>query len=330
MTTTHRPDYTLRIGSLDLAAADASALASLQVSAGKFAGAAEAVITLGAGVGDGIELDDLVEIDLGWGGERERVFTGRIGAIEPQFGFGMPRLVLRAYDDLLRLMRGARQPRLFENQTPGDIVKAHANAAGVALGSVESGPRLARSYIHRESAYAHCRTLADRSGFDLYASEGGKLQFGRFQRSAADAVLQHGRDLIHVQRRAVAAPAGITVVPESPASSAGDDTAVWLVKDPAAHAATEGEADQRTVSDPALRTREGAQEAARAYTAARWRRGTALATLPGRASLHLGQAVELRGVPQPGLDGLYELLALRHRLDVARGFGTTLTLAGIG
>jgi hypothetical protein len=295
----HHPTYQLRIGGLKLSSAAGSAVLSLQVQRAKCGGAGELQATLGAGHGLDVALQDPVQLEMGWGANTEPVFTGRLAAIESAYGFGAPRLMLTAFDPLMRLMRAPQKPRSFQNQTPGDIVKAHAADAGIGIGTVQDGPRLAHALLHRQSAYEQCRTLAERCGFDLYASADGRLQFARFARRSADAVLQHGIDLLELRRSQVAAAAGVTVVPESPASSAGDETSTWLVKDPSAHAATAGDADTLTISDP----------------------------LPGRPALQLGQAVELRGVPEAALNGVYELLALQHRLDVARGFSTILSLA---
>lgn len=325
----HRPACKVTIGRTQLASADASAIASIVIERAKHGGAGEAAIVLGSGFAGRVALDDAVSVELGFGQALERVFTGRAVAVEPRVDFSASRLVVRAHDDLARLMHAPRKPRLFENHSAGDIIKAHAADAGLTLGQVAAGERIARAYLHRESPYEHCRALAARAGFDLYVSAHGKLMFGPFERRAADHVLYHGRDLIAVQRRVFAAPTGFTVVPESPASSAGDETVAWLVKDSAAHAATAGDADVHTSSDPLLRTRDAAQAAARAYVGAHWRRGTATALLPGRAGAQLGQAVELKGLPDSALDGLYELLGLTHRLDAARGFLTRFTLAAI-
>lgn len=330
MSVQHHPNYKLRIGGVQLSSAAGSPLLAVQMQHGKFGGAGEVQVTLGAGHGLDVSLEDALELQLGWGNDSQTVFTGRVAAVAPAYGFGAPQLVLSAFDPLMRLMRSAHTPRSFENQTPGAIVKAHAADAGISIGKVEDGPRLAHALHHRQSAYDHCRALAELCGFDFYASADGKLQFARFARRSADTVLQHGIDLLDVRCTEVAPPTGVTVVPESPASSAGDDTSVWLVKDPAAHAATAGVADKLTVSNPLLRTRAGAQQAAKAWHTQRWRSGTTRALLPGRPGLQLGQAVELRGLPVAGLDGLYEVLALQHRLDVARGFGTSLSLARLG
>lgn len=330
MSADHRPGFELTVGRTQLSSADSSAVASIVIDRAKHGGAGEAVVVLGTGFAGRVALDDALSIELGFGDALERVFTGRVVSVGPRVDFGGSRLVVRAHDDLARLMHAPRKPRLFENHSAGDIVKAHAVDAGLVLGQVAAGERIARTCLHRESPYEHCRWLAARAGFDLYVSEDGKLQFGPFERRAADHVLHHGRDLIEAHRRSHAAPAGFTVVPESPASSAGDETTAWLVKDSSAHAATAGDVGVRTLSDPLLRTREAAQAAARAYAGARWRRGTATALLPGRAGVHLGQAVELKGLPEGELDGLYELLGLRHRLDAARGFVSRFTLAAMG
>lgn len=300
---------------------------AVQMQHGKCGGAGEVQVTLGADHGLQVALDDPLELQLGWGTNSETVFTGRVADLSPAYGFGAARLVLTAFDPLMRLMRSPQAPRSFENQTPGAIVRLHAADAGILIGKVEDGPRLAHALHHRQSAYEHCRTLAEICGFDFYAGADGKLQFNRFARRSADSVLQQGIDLLDLRRTEVAPPKGVTVVPESPASSAGDDTSVWLVKDPSAHAATAGDADSLTVSNPLLRTRAGAQQAAKAWHSQRAKSGTARALLPGRPGLHLGQAVELRGLPVAALDGLYEVLALQHRLDVVRGFGTSVSLA---
>ena len=169
-------------------------------------------------------------------------------------------------------------------------MEAHAREAGVGTGSIEDGPRVPHAYLPRLSRWDHCKGLAARAGFDLYATEKGKLNFARFSRRAGDHVLRMGQDLLSLNIRFAQPLPGATVVPESPASSAGDDTAAWLVKDPAPHSATEGEEGVLVVSDALLRTREAAKLAARAIVEASKRR-TMLGDLKlvGRVDIELGR-----------------------------------------
>jgi phage protein D len=324
MTAPLKADYLVRIGRREVSPRSPASLASVVVEATK-TGAALAELRFGDAFGRDAALDDRVTVELGWSGARKLVFTGAVYGIEP----ALPGIALRAYGEEMKLMRTGRISAVFENQTHGDIVKALARQAGVSPGSIEDGYRMPRRYAHNETPYAVCRVLATIVGFDLYATAEGKLTFARFARRAADHVLRSGIDVLSAALRSGAPLAGVTVVPESPASSAGDETAAWLVKDPAAHAATEGEEGVLTVSAPSLRTREAAQLAAAALVRAAERaasRGTL--SIVGNAAVKLGQAVELKEFDQR-VDGLYEVLALRHALGRDRGLSTALDVARI-
>ena len=332
MDSPHRPDYRVRIGGQQVSAAAGTALLGLHLRMGKRQGAGEAVLQLGAPLPGAVRAGDTVSIELGFGGQRELVFTGTLHEVAPTLGMGagQQQVQLRAYDALMKLIAAGRRSRRFDNQSAGDVVKAHAADAGVPLGTVQDGQRMAHCYMHQQTPYAHALDLARRNGFDLYATEEGKLSFARFERRAADHTLRRGSDILSARLRLLPALPGVTVVPESPASSAGDDTVTWLVKDPSAHAATEGQADVFVQGDPALRTRDAASAAAKAIVE-RARTGTVMAEvlLPGRPAIRLGHAVEIKDAPEPLLNGRYEVLAITHSVDRQVGFRTRLELAGM-
>ena len=124
------------------------------------------------------------------------------------------------------------------------------------------------------------------------------------------------------------APTGeATVLPESPASAQGDETASWLVKDPAPNAGGTG---TTILCEPALRTKDAAATAAQA-SADRTSRAAVggYVELPGAPQVKLGSAVALDDAPDAQLNATYEVRALRHVLDRRRGFRTRLVLGGV-
>ena len=325
MTTTLKPDLRVRISGRDVPASGSNPLVRVVVEMDMSQPAA-AALTFGGTPDVALKLGDALEIDLGWTGEVRRVFTGAVYGLEPTH----PGIAVRAFGDEAKLLHGGHVSQLFENQTFGEIVKTHARESGVGTGSIEDGLRIPRVYVHRQSRWDHCRELAAYVGFDLYATEKGKLNFARFARRAADHVLRMGHDLLALSVKFGQPLPGATVVPESPASSAGDDTAAWLVKDPAPHSATEGEEDVLVVSEALLRTRDAAKLAARAIVEASMR-GTMRGDLKlaGRADIGLGQAVELKDVPMADVDGLYAVRSMQHVLGGNAGFVTRLGIARV-
>ena len=325
MTATLKPDLRVRIGGRKVPASGSNPLVRVVVEMDMNQPAA-AALTFGGEPDVALKLGDALEIDLGWTGDVWRVFTGAVVGLEPKH----PGIAIRAFGDEAKLLHGGQVSQVFENQTFGEIVKAHAREAGVVTGWIEDGPRVPHAYRHHQSRWDHCKGLAARAGFDLYATEQGKLNFARFARRAGDHVLRMGQDLLALNIRFAQPLPGATVVPESPASSAGDDTAAWLVKDPAPHSATEGEEGVLVVSDALLRTREAAKLAARAIVEAS-KRATMLGDLKlvGRADIGLGQAVELKDIPRADVNGLYAVRSVHHMLGGNAGFLTLLGIARV-
>ncbi len=171
-------------------------------------------------------------------------------------------------------------------QTAGGVVSALASDAGVDVASAEDGIDLPLYVADAgRSHHAHCLRLARWCGFDLYEDETGALAFGPYTRTSADHTFRYGADVLAAALEFTAVEAATTVVPESPASSQGDETAAWIVKDPSSHAGGDGPV---LVSESALRTKEAADTAAQAGLAR-----AARAALQG--------TVEVTGAPQVAL-----------------------------
>ncbi|MGH2948043.1 MAG: VgrG-related protein [Solirubrobacteraceae bacterium] len=132
------------------------------------------------------------------------VFDGEIVALEPEFLEGDCILAARAYDKGHRLNRH-RRSRTFQNQTASDMVKTVAQAAGLALGTVESTGG-AHEFFQQsmETDWDFCWRLAAMNDFEFLV-EGTKFHFRKRKRSGVAATLKWGEGLLTFKPRMSAA-----------------------------------------------------------------------------------------------------------------------------
>lgn len=255
------------------------------------------------------------------------VLTGTVVAVEPT----LAGLQVRALNGGSKL-QALRAWEMVESQMAGDIVRDLASRAGVATGAVEGGVSLPAYVLDgRRHAYQHIAILAQLCGFDAYLTPEDELVFAPFTKTTADHAVTHADDVLEL-RVEDGAPAvkQVTVVGESPASSQGQETWHWLASDWSSYVGKAGAGDPALVIQArAARTQEAAQAWAdslldRATRGAR--RGTL--NLLGRAEIKVGDALEVTGAPTSALNGLYQVVAVRHRLDWGTGFRTTVDLIG--
>ncbi len=255
------------------------------------------------------------------------VFTGTVSAVEP----ALASLQVRALNGGAKL-QALRVWEMVESQTAGDIVRDLAARAGVTTGAVEGGVSLPVYVLDgRRHAYQHIATLAQLCGFDAYLTPEDELVFAPFTKTTADHTVAYADDVLEL-RLEDGAPTvkQVAVVGESPASSQGQETWHWLASDWSSYTGKAGSGDPTLlVQARAARTQEAAQAWAdslldRATRGAR--RGTL--DLLGRAEIKVGAALEMTGAPTDALNGLYQVVAVRHRLDRVGGFRTTVDLIG--
>ena len=309
-----RPAYKLTLGS-----ASPQSLIALSVARAQNAG--PGLVTLRLGAADAVSEGDPATVELGWDGAATLVFTGTVAAVERRLD-GLRVDCTGAHGKLT----GARGGATYVQQTAGGVVSALAADAGVDVASAEDGIDLPLYVADAgRSHHAHCLRLARWCGFDLYEAADGALAFGPFTRTSADHTFRYGADVLAAAIAASDLEPATTVVPESPASSQGDETASWLVKDPSAHAGGDGPV---VVSESALRTKEAADRAAQAGVARAQRAAlSGSVELQGAPQVALGDAVALADMPDDTLNVTYQVLGVRHVLDRRRGFRTRLDLA---
>lgn len=322
-----KPSYKITLGATTISSEALGPLRSLEVRRDKRGTADEAAIDFGTSIPVDFSQGDPASIELGWDGSTSVVFTGTVGRVEQ----GITRLAAHCAGAQMKLM-ASRADQVFVSGNAGQVVTDLAGKAGISTDTIEDGIDLPVYFVDStRSLFAHCTGLAVLCGFDLYTTAEGKLVFAPLSTTSADHTFRYGAEILAATVERAAPLDGATAVPESPASSAGDDKASWLVKDSSAH---EGEAGggASTVlfSDPVLRTRDAAESAAKARLYFSQRAAiSGTVELMGTPDADLGKTAELKGVPASGVDGLYQIMAVTHRIDTGRGFRTVLHLGGM-
>ncbi len=318
----------------------AGRLVAARVRAGLAPAADEAVLWLSP-EGDRPAVGDALTLALGYedggrglasalgavGGGRgpSRVFTGTVASVEPT----LSGLQVRALNGGAKL-QALHVWQWYEAQTAGDIVRDLVAQAGVSPGAIESGVRLP-AYVmdgHRH-AYQQVAALAWLCGFDAYLTPEDELVFGPFTKTTADHTFVYAEDMLALRvDQGAPAVAQVTVIGESPASVQGDETWHWLASDWSSYQGKAGSGSPALlVQARAARTQEAAQALADGLLDQATRGATrGILRALGRAEVKVGDVVEVRSAPAAALNGLYQVVGVRHRLDRVSGFLTTLEL----
>jgi hypothetical protein len=316
------PEYAVAVGKQKLKSGGKGALWRLEILREVNGGADEAFLQLGLTQALDAKPGDDVTVDLGYEGTLTRVFTGTVERLSG----GLASLEIHALGMQAPLMR-KRGDKCFVNQKAGEVFRALADDAGGEVGRAEAGVPL--SFYLADSAFSHWEhglRLGLHSGNDVYADAEGKLVFAPISGDAPPLRLKFGVDLLQAACEAGAEPGKIVLAPESPASSAGEETAAWIAKDSGPHKGEAGDGVGAPRYRPFLRTQEHAQAAADCLYARRQREArNAEVEMLGRPEVELGDAVKLEGLPAGG-DGTYVVLALRHALGARSGFRTYASL----
>jgi hypothetical protein len=319
------PEYEVAVGQAKLKSGGKGALWRLEILREVNGGADEAFLQLGVTQSLDAKPGDAVTVDLGYEGSLKRVFTGIVEGVTG----GLSSLEVRALGNQALLMR-KRGDKAYVNQKAGEVFQALAGDAGADVGRAEAGVPL--SFYLADSAYTHWEhglRLGLHSGNDLYADAEGKLVFAPINGDAPPVKLRFGADLLQAACEDGEAPAKALRLPESPASSAGEETANWIAKDSGPHKGEAGKGEGGPRYFPFLRTQEHAQASADALWLRRQREArNAEVEMLGRSDVELGDTVELEGLPAGG-DGTYVVLALRHAFGMRAGFRTYASLGGV-
>lgn len=274
---------------------------------------------------------DRVEVDLGYtdDGDLSRVLTGALAHVEHSpsttrvVGNGGTSSLLRTKVD-----------ETFQGKSAGAIVRDLAGRAGVDVAVAEDVTTFPAYVVDgRRSVYRHMHDLGRLCGTDLYLDAEGRLVFERYAGGKTVHVLEYAKHLLEVEVEL--GPQSADVVEawgEGPGGGKGEDAWAWLTKDFSGSKGSAGSGSNKLLLErPALRTAEAARLAAdAAQTAARRRAVRGRVLIAGRAQVKLGDAVRLRGVPEDGANGVFQVRSVTHRITKVGGFTTAITFRGAG
>jgi phage protein D len=226
-----------------------------------------------------------------------------------------------------------RVDRTFENATAGSIVTELAQAAGVDVAQADDGITFPAYVIDaRRSAYHHIGELAALCGFDRYVANDGRLVFAFFTGGRTSHVFEHGKHILQVRMdRRPAFATQVTVIGESPGAAKGDDSWAWFARDLDPFTGKAGSGERTLLLErSALRTSTATAQTAQAVLTELARRASAGELLvTGAPEVRLGDALRLSGVPEPGVDGTYQVRSVVHEIGKDSGFTTRVGFRSI-
>jgi phage protein D len=330
------PAYRLTIGDRIVDTTDkpqASTLVDLTVVLDMEAPADSFTLVLGQVGGLAPQLDDDAVIELGFAGDGDaasgsgqglsRVMTGTVVSVEP--GLTTNRVIGHSSaDSLLRFT----VEQTYEAKTAGEIVSDLADQAGVAVAKAQDGISFP-AYVAdgQRSVYHHMRDLADLCGFDLYTDAQGELVFEPFQRGKTIHTFEYAKHILEVSARQAPPHAGrVSAWGESPGGGQAEEAWAWLTKDFGGMAGTAGsESPALLLARPALRTADAAQMAAdAAYSRIQHRTLLGQLLALGQPGVKLGDAINLRDVPEAALNDTFQVRSVTHRITKQGGFTTSI------
>jgi phage protein D len=253
--------------------------------------------------------------------------AGTVAIIEP--GLTATRVI--GYSAAALLLR-SRVEQTYESKAAGAIVRDLAQQAGVDVATAQEGISFPAYVVDgARSVYHHMRDLAELCGFDLYIDAEGSLVFEKFTGGKAVHVMEFAKHILGLEGLRTPPVAGLVEAwGESPTGSQGDDAWAWLTADFRGSRGTAGSGARLLLERPVLRTSAASATAAQAaLTDIKRRTLRGLLRTVGRPQVKLGDAIQLRAMPDDSLNKSFQVRSVVHRIAKASGFTTTIGFRAI-
>ncbi len=278
--------------------------------------------------GNNIKTGDPISIHLTAGDVSEKVISAEVQSFHSSLG--QTQITGRTG---MQKLANTRLNQVYQNQSLQQIVNDLAGQADVTIGDIETGSTYPYFVVHEsKSLLKHVREMAAREGMDVYFDTENKLTLKKFNKSSADHTFTFGINILDLRlfnRQPVSEH--VMVYGESPASNQGSDTWHWVAKDISPF---QGEVGQGTktlaIAGRAIRTKDAADTCAAAKLGAIID-GSTVGRLKvlGNPTVKLGDAIEIKGVERPEMNGLFKVTSVRHVLSKQEGYLTHIGLGGI-
>ena len=300
-------------------------------------GAATEALGLGGGEdsfsvqvrGNPIKHGDVLTVELAAGDRSGKTITTEVQSIESSLG---QTIIVGSTGK--RKIATSRISQVYENQSLDQIVRDLASQAQIDTGDVASGSTY--SYFvcdHSRNLLRQLVELARREGLDVYFDPDNKLTLRKFEKTSANHTLYYGIDILDLHLTNTHPPGDrLLVYGESPSSNQGSDTWHWFAKDLSSFQGELGEGVRTfAVQDSALRTKDAADSLATSRLGAlKDQASHGRLKVLGNPALKLGDAIELKNVPKPELNGLFKITGVRHLFNKGQGFLTWVDFTGQG
>jgi prophage tail gpP-like protein len=319
-------DYKITIGSTAYTTAGHTRLSRLRVQAALEAPLNTARIILAPPDGLDVALDDDVTVELGYDGNLEQVFAGKVDTVE----YRIDGLHVHACGSFRQLL-AARFNLFYEKSSASDIVSDLCSRLSLQTGQVDSGldyPYFALSAT--ENVYQGLHHMASQCGVDLYADVEDKLVFAAYT-GAVSHDFQYGVNVLTMQldtRNPLVT--GAAIYGESPASlGQGSDAASWLTKKEIQGQAGDSSGQVARRFDATARTQDMAAQIAQAVVPELGAKRACTLNVLGAAEVQLGHALNVSHMPLGAQNGKFKVMGVEHRLDRRQGFITLVRGLGV-
>jgi hypothetical protein len=279
--------------------------------------------------GNPIKQGDTLTVELTSGDRSGKVLTAEVQSIESSLG---QTTIVAATGK--RKMATSRLNQVYESQSLDQIVKDLASQAQVSVGDVAAGSSY--SYFVADESRNLLRQideLAKREGMDLYFDAENKLTLKKFEKTSADHTLYFGIDILDLRMMNTQPPGDhLLVYGESPSSNQGSDTWHWFAKDLSSFRGELGQGVRTfAVQDGALKTKDAADSLATSKLGTlKDQASQGVLKVLGNPALKLGDAIEIKNVPKPELNGLFKVTSVRHVFNKGEGYLTWIDFSGQG
>lgn len=268
--------------------------------------------------------------------DQDKIFEGRISAMEAEFGEGTPPEIGLLLEDRFQDLRMVRRTRTFAEVSDSDVMHKIANDHGLQPSIDASGPTYKVLAQVNQSDLAFLRERARRIDAELWI-DGTTLNVkSRSKRNNGTLKLNYGGDLEEItvnadlagQRTAikvngwdVSGKSGLTYEANEQAISSelnGDSSGIGILK------SAFGDRKESVVHTVPLTSREAQVEAETVLRMTARRFVTAFGRAQGNARLRVGSYVDLQGIG-PLFNGKYYVTQVHHVFDGSKGFKTEFT-----
>jgi hypothetical protein len=227
-----------------------------------------------------------------------------------------------------------RLNQVYQNHSLSQIVEDLASQAQVSTGIIETGNTYSYLVIHEsKNVLTHIRELALREGKDVFFDPDNRLNITGFTKTKADHTFTYGIDILDVVAQHDEPLAEhVVVCGESPASNQGTGSWYWLAKDLSPFRADLGSGMRLLpVGDRAIRTKDAADLQSKAKLGAiKDQASTGRVTILGNPEVLVSNAIEIKSVPWPQLNGLFKVASVTHRYSKRYGYVTSIGFMGQG